>query len=214
MLPGEETGGSGRVSRHQGAPNAGLRPRDSSFYRLTDPTISSSGRERCSGEREQGPRWIGWPRNQAHRESGWRTMRHHKIGGELQGGGGSSPRGVSGDARQKPVPVRGGQVSLQHQEDEADLGREERMTPVPGVRGLWGSARPGPSPHQHTRASSLGFLPISLHSFHSTFSWSGFLCLVTQKPLTRMNIHPSTCRPQTKIQVCFLNSFVLSEHSR
>ena len=80
---------------------------------------------------------------------------------------------------------RAGKISRQHREDEADLAREERMTPVPGVRGLWGSARPGPSPHQHTCASYLGFLPTSLHSFHSTFSVSVFLCLVTQKPLTR-----------------------------
>ena len=141
-----------------------------------------------------------------------------------------TPQGRRGAAAGRRVVARGclrgckaktcasqrqaGKISLQHQEDEADLGREERMTRVPGVRGLWGSAMPGPSPHQHTCASSLGFLPISLHSFHSTFSLSGFLCLVTQKPLTRTNIYPSTCRPQTKIQVCFLNPFVLLEHSR
>lgn len=108
--------------------------------------------------------------------------------------------GVSGDARQKPVPSQrwAGKISLQHREDEADLGREERMTPVPGVRGLWGSASPGPSPHQHTCASYLGVIPISLHSFHSTFSMSVFLCLVTQKPLTRTYTQVTT-GPRQKI---------------
>lgn len=143
---------------------------------------------------------------------------------------GETPQGRQGAAAGRRVVARGclrgckaktcasqrwaGKISLQHQEDRADLGREGRMTRAPGVRGLWGSAGPGPSPHQHTCASSLGLLPISLHSSHSTFTLSGFLCPVTQKPLTRTSIHPSTCRPQTKIQVCLLNSFVLSEHSR
>lgn len=74
-------------------------------------------------------------------ESEVRTLRHHRVGGERIREESHAPwvsqvlqgiTGAAGQAKTCTNQSRAGRIRLQRQEDEADLGREERMTPGRG----------------------------------------------------------------------------------